>query len=83
MVFFLKLDVFVSMLLFHLVHDSYLFNLASTAQDTYLEFLERTNNSLTLRNCDDCVSPAINLGNSPVPFGDLYHAVVHVSWYHK
>ena len=51
----------------------------STAQSVYLEFLERTSSSLTLRGCDDCVSPAIILGSNPVPFGDLYHSVAHVS----
>ena len=50
-----------------------------TAQMTYLEFLERTSNSITMRRCDDCVSNAIDLSSSPVPFGDFYHVVAHVS----
>ena len=49
-----------------------------TAQDIYLEFLERTNNSITMPRCDDCVSNAIDLSSNPVPFGDPLHYVAHV-----
>ena len=48
------------------------------AQRVYLEFLERTNNSVTMRRCDDCGSDAIDLSENPVPFGDYYHYVAHV-----
>ena len=50
-----------------------------TAQDVYLEFLERTNSSITMRRCDDCSSDAIDLSTNPVPFGDYFHYVAHVS----
>ena len=29
--------------------------------------------------CDDCSSDAIDLSANPVPFGDYYHYVAHVS----
>lgn len=48
------------------------------AQRVYLEFLERTNNSIAMRRCDDCGSDAIDLSANPVPFGDRYHYVAHV-----
>ena len=48
------------------------------AQDLYLEFLERTDNAVTMPRCDDCVSDAINVTANPVPFGDLFHYVAHV-----
>lgn len=48
------------------------------AQRVYLEFLERTNNSVTMQRCDDCGSDAIDLSENPVPFGDNYHYIVHV-----
>ena len=51
-----------------------------TAQEEYLEFLGRTNNSITMRRCDDCSSDAIDLTASPVPFGDYFHYVAHVSF---
>ena len=55
----------------------------TAAQGAYLEFLERTNNSLTLIRCDDCASPAIILENKLVPFGDLQHSEVYVSHNHN
>lgn len=55
----------------------------TAAQGAYLEFLERTNNSLTLIRCDDCASPAIVLENKLVPFGDLQHSEVYVSRNHN
>ena len=48
------------------------------AQDVYLEFIEKTDNSITLRRCDDCSSDAIDISLNPVPFGDYYHYVAHV-----
>jgi hypothetical protein len=47
----------------------------------YLEFLERTSNYLVMRRCDDCNSDAIDLSANPVPFGEYYHLVAHVSIY--
>ena len=32
-----------------------------------------------MRRCDDCSSDAIDVSTSPVPFGDYFHYVVHVS----
>ena len=32
-----------------------------------------------MRRCDDCSSDAIDLSANPVPFGDYYHYVAHVS----
>ena len=50
----------------------------TTAQSVYLEFVERTSNSITMDRCDDCSSDAIDLSLYPVPFGDYYHYVAHV-----
>ena len=47
----------------------------------YLEFVERTSNYRTMRRCDDCTSDAIDLSDNPVPFGEYYHLVAHVSIY--
>ena len=46
---------------------------------TYLEFLERTSNSITMRRCDDCNSDAIDLSANPVPFGEYHHLVARES----
>ena len=32
-----------------------------------------------MRRCDDCNSDAIDLSANPVPFGEYYHLVAHVS----
>ena len=45
----------------------------------YLEFLERTSNYLIMPRCDDCNSDAIDLSTNPVPFGEYFHNVAHVS----
>ena len=50
-----------------------------TAQNMYLEYLERTSNSKTMNRCDDCTSDAIDLVVVPVPFGDFIHIVAYVS----
>ena len=47
--------------------------------DMHLEFLDKTSNFRVMRRCDDCNSDAIDLSSSPVPFGDFYHYVAHVS----
>ena len=54
-------------------------NVFCTAQDVYLEYLERTNGSINMRRCDDCSSDAIDVSTNPVPFGDYFHYVAHVS----
>ena len=41
--------------------------------------MERTNSSITMRRCDDCSSDAIDVSSNPVPFGDYFHYVAHVS----
>ena len=48
-----------------------------TVPDVYLEFLERTSSSITMRRCDDCASGVID-STIPVPFGEhlLFDAYV-------
>ena len=61
----------------------YTYFVLTAALASYLQFLERTNDSITLRRCDDCASPAIILGTNSVPFGDLRHSEAYVSHHHK
>ena len=51
----------------------------TTGQNVYLEFLEKTSDHRVVRPCDDCNSDAIDLSENPVPFGEYYHHVAHVS----
>ena len=41
--------------------------------------MERTSNHLVMPRCDDCNSDAIDLSANPVPFGEYFHLVAHVS----
>ena len=50
-----------------------------TCLGEYLEFLDKESNFLLMPRCDDCNSDAIDLSANPVPFGEYYHSVAHVS----
>ena len=50
-----------------------------TSLGTYLEFVARTSNHRVMPRCDDCNSDAIDLSANPVPFGEYFHLVAHVS----
>ena len=50
-----------------------------TTPEIYLQFVERTDNHIVMPRCDDCNSDAIDLSANPVPFGEYYHLVAHVS----
>ena len=65
--------------LVHCMFVHYNFCQSYSGQSTYLEFLERTDNAIIMNRCDDCVSGAIDVSDTPVPFGDIYHSVAHVS----
>lgn len=50
-----------------------------TIPEIYFQFVERTDNHIVMPRCDDCNSDAIDLSANPVPFGEYYHLVAHVS----